>query len=206
MLSVRWRAAHARCAVVSRATVRQEQACQNLLSCLGTASSHQCCSVLLQELIYVESHLSSTSAKVRASALAGLDLAETAAAAAGSAVHQLQSLLIAESQRQCHVFLLAVLRRDHTAAAEERCIPGLQQWHRPVPGAYRWRLLGCHALHTLWVITCTWWHRFKLRLASTWLRQSLTMFKCALQTLVGLKIREVYEHITQKDLAPAVSR
>jgi phosphoribulokinase len=26
------------------------------------------------------------------------------------------------------------------------------------------------------------------------------------QTLVGLKIREVYEHITQKDLAPAVSR
>jgi hypothetical protein len=32
------------------------------------------------------------------------------------------------------------------------------------------------------------------------------VFTRALQTLVGLKIREVYEHITQKDLAPAVSR
>jgi hypothetical protein len=42
-----------------------------MLSYSGTASSHQCCSMLLQELIYVESHLSNTSAKVRASALAG---------------------------------------------------------------------------------------------------------------------------------------
>jgi hypothetical protein len=33
-----------------------------------------------------------------------------------------------------------------------------------------------------------------------------TWFEPAMQTLVGLKIREVYEHITQKDLAPAVSR
>lgn len=29
---------------------------------------------------------------------------------------------------------------------------------------------------------------------------------CSAQTLVGLKIREIYEGITKKDLAPAVSR
>ena len=52
------------------------------------------------------------------------------------------------------------------------------------------------------------WHnpQAALRMALGFARVSLTVFENDLQTLVGLKIREVYEHITQKDLAPAVSR
>jgi len=91
----------------------------------------------------VESHLSNTSAKVRDGSNC-LKLPQTASCLVQKRpcpLHEpMQSSrvdprMLAVSAADVLLSLpCAVLRRDHTAAAKERRLPGLEQRHRPLPG------------------------------------------------------------------------